>query len=289
MAVPSHRRRLAAIFAVLAVAASLTGCTSISDGVHQFQHTLANLRAPRVGQCWKETYDQYTSWYSWKGSAPVDCATDHEIYTYAVRAILPDAKGSWKDSDGIVRSDVDNAAYEICQDAQTKFLPGLGPRAYLLYPNYLLPSVAEWKAGAHWVRCDIAQVMIGSEIAAPKLQLLPFDVASLVNAFKTDPKTFDYCVNDSADVRSDPLGDHAVYADCERDPDWTLVANVSIPDPNVHAYPGKAALQAVASTECDQKFDTATRHTLDLFPTKTMWNDEDNREVECWLSSPRLS
>jgi hypothetical protein len=148
--------------------------------------------------------------------------------------------GSWLDHNGNPRKEVDQAAFHACLAKEKSLLPAITPKEALFYPTYYVPSVAQWNNGARWVRCDMTEIKVGSEVAKPSLAPLPARFSDLIASLAATPKKFALCENDV--FNSGPDGDGTTYADCTNPADWTFVVELTLPG-NAHApFPGTALL-----------------------------------------------
>jgi Septum formation len=278
---PRLGRILAVAGGLLAVALLASGCSAVQNLTG---HHTGQTQTPRVGDCWRVTYADAAQSEDWEGSGAVSCSAKHESYTYAVTKLTGKYTGSWLDSKGNPRSDVDTAAFEACRARQKTLLPAITPKEALFYPTYYVPSVAQWNGGARWVRCDMTEIKVGSDIAKPKLTTLPAKFADLVKRVGTNPKRFALCENDPAN--NGPDGEHTMYADCTRPADWTFLLRLSLPGGTSAPYPGSASLTQLGTTKCAAAVTAPEGN--DLFaktPSQTAWVQDGVRTLDCWLNN----
>jgi hypothetical protein len=148
-----------------------------------------------------------------------------------------------------------------------------------------VPSVAQWKAGARWIRCDIGLFQVGSLFASPTLDQLPPQIDSLVQLVTSNRDAYGDCV-----TTTDPSGQtgpyddaKAVIADCTQDYQWRYILNYTMPGDPGSAYPSPAARSAVEQTECGDAAEAAGRQWLTYVPTESQWAD-GRRDASCWYS-----
>ncbi len=277
---PRTGRALAAVAGVVAIALLATGC-SLAQAVTG--HLVGQVATPRVGDCWTVSYQQSQQSEDWEGTGSIPCERTHQSYTFAVAHLTTTFTGSWLDSHGKVRADVDGAAYAACLAAQKRLLPGITLKEGLLAPTYYLPSVAQWDSGARWVRCDLTEIKVGSSFGAPRLANLPARFAALTAALDSDPRSFALCEDDPAN--NGPDGAQTTYASCTGPADWTLVLATLIPGASGAPYPGAGAVKALAATECTDVYSSAAHLATPLYPTPTTWAKYGDRELDCWLDN----
>jgi hypothetical protein len=279
------RLALAAAGATI-VAVALSGCSVIPTFVNRVRDGLAGQSAPRVGECWTQTYNELQEWETWQGSAPVSCARPHEAYTYAVTSVSRSLPANRDDSSGNVIDSVNNAAWDACQVQMHRYWPTLGDSDVLFQPAFYLPSLSSWRSGARGVRCDIAVIKVGSSVAKPALRALPSDIGTLRTALTTAPDQFKYCIDTPGGASSDdPAGKGATYADCTRSPDWLLIKEITIPGGEDAAYPGESSIDAQISTDCTDRYSADHGGTFAYYPSKDSWNQDGDRLIDCWVTA----
>jgi hypothetical protein len=282
--VRTRRGRILALAAVIvATGLAVSGCAVVSF-VNQVGTKFSDSAAkPKVGQCWNATYDDVSTTPTSGRTTGVPCAESHQSYTVAVETVKGSFTGSWVGTPGHVSEEVDAAAGAACVARQKQLMPNLTRDAVLLLPTYKLPSVAAWKRGARWVRCDVSEIEVGSPIAAPKLADLPTDFGILTATLAATPATFAYCVNDPNGDKDGPTSSGAVYADCTGSPDWTRRVTETIPANANGDYPSVKSIGAFAVKVCSDKYRTKTVDTFYYYPSKSGWADGDHL-LDCWTS-----
>jgi Septum formation len=269
-------RAVATITGLLLVVGVLTGCSAA-------QHLTALTQAPRVGDCWSVDFSQSQKYEDWEGTPAVPCTQVHQSYTYAVGKLTQKFSGSWLDSKGNIRTDVDQAAYDVCKSEQHKVLPTLSAADARLYPAYYVPSVSLWNNGARWVRCDLAEIKVGSLVAAPALANLPSEFSDLRSSLKSSPKKFALCENDPAS--NGPDGDQTTYADCTGPADWSFVVQLALPGDTDVPYPGAAQLKKTGTADCAAQISAPGHDVFAETPDKTSWEKYADRNVDCWINN----
>jgi hypothetical protein len=281
MTSPRLGRLLAVAGGVMLFAIAATGCSAVQT---IGSHLTGQTEMPKAGDCWRVTYANAAQSEDWEGAGAVACTTSHESYTYAVTTLTKTFTGSWLDSKGNVRTDVDDAAFNACLAEQKALLPGVTPKEALFYPTYYVPSTAQWNSGARWVRCDMTEIKVGSEVAKPKLTTLPARFADLISELKANPAKFALCENDV--FNNGPDGAQTSYADCTKPNDWTFVVRLTLPGSATAPYPGTAALQTLGTQKCNAAVKAVAGHDLVAkAPSETDWVDNDVRTVDCWRNN----
>jgi hypothetical protein len=274
-------RALAIAGGVLAVILAATGCTAVQN---LSGHLSGQTVTPRVGDCWKVSYADAAQSEDWEGKAAVACTSTHETYTYAVTKLTKKFTGSWLDAKGNVRVDVDTAAFTACLSREKALLPGITPKEALFYPTYYVPSIAQWNAGARWVRCDMTEIRVGSAVAKPKLTALPAKFSDVVAQLAATPAKFALCENDV--FNNGPDGDQTTYADCTKPADWTFLTRLTLPDSDTAPYPGAAALKSLGTQKCTAAVKASAGHDIVAkTPSKSDWVASDVRTVDCWRNN----
>jgi hypothetical protein len=273
-------RALAAAGAALAIGLALSGCAALQNLTG---HLAGQTVTPKVGDCWTTTYADAQEAETWEGTGSVPCADKHQTYTYAVTKLAGTFTGSWLDSKGDPRADVDTAAFNACLSEQNRLVPGVTAKEALLYPTYYVPSVAQWNAGARWVRCDMTEIRIGSTYENPQLTSLPAKFASVVSELKADPKKFALCEDDP--LNNGPDGEQTAYASCTGPSDWTLLFTRTLPGTAGAEFPGTAALKALGDKDCVTVYSTTEHLATAIYPSSVTWAKYDDRALDCWLNN----
>jgi hypothetical protein len=265
-------RMTAAAVGILTVASVASGCSLLAGA--------DTGAAPKVGQCWQGALRTVQKTENWGGKPAVPCTDEHQLYTYAVAKVTRKFSGGWVTTSGKVDQAVDDAAYRACYAEQVKVLGKVDPAGRIL-PNYFLPSSAQWQNGARWVRCDVAEIRVGSEIAHPQFADLP-SFASIMTDLTSNPKKFALCENDP--LSNDPDGAGTTYADCTGQADWALIGELSMKYPLGATYPGITTLNTVGAKQC-ATLKPQKGHTVFVEPpAESDWNG-GNRTLDCWLNN----
>jgi hypothetical protein len=283
MKVQRGSRALALAIGVVTASVLLVGCSPIS-----FVRTVvsATQPMPKVGQCWLTTYSDIGFASRTVVPRPVDCSHTHESLTVAVPTLTGKFPSTWDDGSGKnVRTDVSKAAADACVSIQKRILPGMTPDTYLLQPNYKLPTLAAWARGARWVRCDVSEIAVNTQVASPQLTTVP-TLSNLKTQLATDPNQFAYCIDSAQpyDFDQGPKQAGARFATCDGAPDWSIRATITIPDTQTGEYPGTAAMENLGTAKCLRKYASSSRHAYYYFPTESAWDDGD-RVMHCWVSA----
>lgn len=97
-------------------------------------------KAPKVGECHALTIEQITALTS--GKKPVLCSATHSTETYRVV--------TWREKKNLTKLlEVERRGLvePLCQISKIEGSP-------LTTWSYKIPTTAQWKAGARWIRCD---------------------------------------------------------------------------------------------------------------------------------------
>ena len=277
-----HRRIAIAAAGAAAIALLLTGCSL-------FPQSASNASsAPKVGQCWNATLAQADAWADWKGAAATSCSSTHVLYTYGIGQIKDvtsddwTAKGSKTELDATISAD----ASKTCNSPYEKLLPNLTWSQQLVQSYFFVPTQAEWKAGARWVRCDVGVLATGVAVTKQALSELPTRISTFTNLVNDDPERFNYCVNTQVSVKkSGPLDTAgALVADCTKNPQWELESYANFPDALGAPFPSATTVHSDTSEACTQDLATQTQVWVAYIPSKSQWKTGD-REIDCWVGS----
>lgn len=268
-------RVLGALAVAIAAALATTGCSA-------GEHRAGLTQTPKTGNCWTVSYADSQKYEDWEGTAAVPCSQPHQSYTFAVPQIGKKFTGSWLTSSGMVRTDVDDAAYAACVHEAAIDLPGLQTLG-LLRLGYYVPSTARWNNGARWVRCDITRIKIGSLVASPTLENLPARFSTLTDALNTTPKKFDRCEDDV--LNNGPDGAQTTYADCTGPSDWSFALALTLAGGKDAPYPGAAALKALGTKDCASEVPSNGHNLYPEVPTSASWTRFGDRELDCWINN----
>ncbi len=276
---------LAAAAALALVVLALTGCSAVDGLVRQVGGAVARAATPVVGECWAASVSTITDYTDWTGSDPVPCTQRHDSYTYRVHKLAGLYEASWQKpgTDGEVRSDVADDAWSTCSDGLSDFLPGIDDRDYRIYFSYFLPSLAQWKAGARWDRCDVSVITLGSRLDSPHFDPLPSRIARFVADFSANPAAYAYCVDtaEAATTDSDPFGSStARLSDCTKHPQWHQADNDYFPQDADAPFPTSDEIDAFVARVCGPPLKDGVV-TVAYPPSEDSWATGD-RLVECW-------
>ncbi|MHC5795641.1 septum formation family protein [Lacisediminihabitans sp. FW035] len=281
-------RWILACSAAVAVTGLLAGCAALFPLVNTVTEKVnGSLVIPVVGDCWRTDFTTIDSDYTWTSGRPVDCATAHQSYTYAVASVSKALSRTLIDpATGYVKDEIDTAAWNSCDAASPHFLPSTAVREKRLEQGYFLPSEAAWAAGARWVRCDFAIIAYGSALADPRLEKLPADIGSFEHDVQNSPEIFAMCITTSEETASsDPLGSEtARFADCAADPQWREASEDSLPGEDSAPFPSEKVRNAFDQANCGDPADAAGQIWVTYEPTADSWKLGD-RTVECWVAS----
>jgi hypothetical protein len=278
----SPRRSLEALVGAVVVAIFLAGCTLL-PGVKNAA-TPAPAAKPTVGQCWNATTKQASDWPDWEGPESTPCTSSHVLYTYQVGKISGETASTWADSGDNTKltDEIQTKAEDAC--SITALLPHQKWNQELISAYFFVPTEAQWKGGARWVRCDVAVLATGTTIDNESFTALPSKISTLVGAVSSDPVRFEFCMNSPTPVtESGPLDDpDAVLADCKSHPQWRLALHGKFPDAAGAPFPDDATSNAASSKLCLPGVSGDNEIWIAYLPTKSGWAGGD-REIECWI------
>lgn len=274
----------AALATTLALAVMLGGCFLLPEGQAEPSPTAsaeAEPGDPEVGDCWTTMDYNWAMWDTWRGDPAIDCEEDHQSYTYAVLDSLGDLDEIYGPS-GWVLDDAFQLAFDGCYEALDEFMGTPIGDASRLGAKYFLPTKAEWKHGARWLRCDVLVTKIGSSVFEQVYADLPDDASDLVDAIDDAADYFDVCVDTAEGFTGygPYFSESAVYSSCSRDPMWRLDGFETIPDDYNTEYPGDDAMAQFAADGCLADMDPS-QWGYAHFPDADTWFSGD-RSVTCW-------
>jgi hypothetical protein len=279
---------------VVAVAAVMitivSGCTSsfISSGIKTQTVSAAEAATPKVGQCWATTkpYPEVSAWQSWDGSPAVKCTADHQFITMAVAKLPKELSVTFPEAGKPATAEMSSFTSTTCNDSEKVALPGdAALLARISGWNSFLPTAAEWKSGARFVRCDIVGVSMKSTFALVKLMNLPASVAAINKTEEADPLTYTECVNTSKDPASfGPVDDRATaqFVDCHGTHQWKLASIIDlVKNAPLTGYTNAADTLDRAKREC------AAVAPKDVYfwvypPAEAEW--AVNHNASCWIN-----
>lgn len=285
------RRSIATMAALaLAVTVSLSGCaTAIGTSTAPTKASTktglvgkAAHGAPNVGSCWRAK-DAHgvpeADWVVAVDGGPVNCSTTHQLYTVAVLP-LPNTTPNVETSQGHINGDVYAPAEKACVTYITKNIGSPDDQNGRFEYKPYLPSEADWKAGARWVRCDLTVFKVGSLVADPELEDLP-TFATLKHQIDSDSHQFDLCANvPGGTAAQGPRAAGAVFASCDS-AQWTLFHYFPV---NSTAFPTLTQWQAQYDAQCAPFGVASGTRAVPLYPSAQEWAD-GNHGFECWGTS----
>jgi hypothetical protein len=278
----SRNRLVGSLAALLAVTFALAGCSLLPTGLSA---AVPKPVTPTVGQCWNASNAEAGEWANWKGTAAVTCASSHVLYTYAVGKISGVSANSWAapGSSSSLSNDVQVKAEDAC--STTALLPKLKWNQQLVQGFFFVPSEAQWKAGARWVRCDIGVLGYGATLANEVLAKLPTRISTLVASVSSDPKRYDFCVDSPVPVsETGPLDNAAArIADCRQNPQWALTGHGNLPEPAGAAFPTEPTANNESAAICSKYAVNDNEIWIAYLPTESDWKLTNSREVQCWI------
>jgi hypothetical protein len=280
------RRLVAAIVGVAVAGALLTACSPF-DVAHRIlgSSTKSGAALPVVGQCWQQSLDQLESWADWQGGNAVSCEGPHQADTYAVVTLTADYPDDWAESatepglSQVIGADASAA----CDGAREKSISLLEPVDYRVMSAFYVPSRAAWKAGARWVRCDVAIVAVDTPYANQELADAPVQVSMIDDALTADTNTYMLCLDSpGTSIATGPFSTGARMVDCTGDAQWRQVGRSYSKEPAGAAYPGDASMRSETNKLCkNTAFDDEDLWTL--HPVEKTWA-AGGRLFECWVT-----
>jgi hypothetical protein len=272
---------------VVVVALALAGCSLLPGSTTTPKAAIGVT--PLAGQCWNASVKQASSWSPWKGTRSVSCATSHTLYTYQVGRISGEPGSSWataSEPDSLTPA-IQTKADDACH--VSTLLPALKWNQQLISEYFFVPTEAQWKAGARWVRCDIGVLAIGTTLDDERFTALPSKIATLVNEVSSNPLKFEFCVDSSTPVsEAGPLDNpDATVADCNAGPQWRLTIHGQFPDAAGAPFPDQATSNAASSKLCLPQVKNAGEIWIAYLPTKAAWASGD-REIDCWVGEKSI-
>ena len=252
------------------------------NALAQGKAALAEAGKPKVGECWQSSFKDVDGFANWGGRPPVKCSGPHQLYTFAVAALMATHKGNLFDAKGFAHQAIEDDAYDTCDGAENTELSSVDDTVARIYVLPILPEEQQWNAGARWVRCDVGVLAVGSSVAHPALESLPASEA-LYTQLRDAPAQFDFCVSDPGGLGAGgPKGSNALYADCEKDPEWKLHDYQVIVTGDGSAFPTPEQMRAQYALSCEHDYADATHVTYAYYPSKSDW-DSGYQELECWI------
>jgi hypothetical protein len=258
----------------------LSGCSLLP------QFTATANPAPKVGECWNTTLADADAWADWSGPAATSCSHTHVLYTYGIGEVKGVSASDWtaKGSTTALDPTIAATAEKTCDASYGKLLPTLVWSQQLVKSYFFVPSQAQWKAGARWVRCDVGVTATGTSVDKQKLSALPAHISTFTNLVMDDPERFDYCVNSPESVKKlGPLdSSKSIIADCTQGPQWELSSFADFPADAT--FPSKSTIQKATSEACSPDVESQGEVWTAYLPSKSQWKTGD-REIDCWVGS----
>lgn len=280
----AFRRSVLVLLGAVALATLVASCSVVSPA----PETSAAAK-PAAGECWNGVLDHAEAWADWQGAAAVSCTAKHTLYTYAVGTISGETASTWGSAanPSALSAAIETKAARACDIAT--LLPHLLWNQQLIDDFFFVPTEAQWKSGARWVRCDVGELAFGTTLTAESLRALPAKISTLAASVASDPKRYELCVNSTVSTSAaGPLDDpHATIADCTKHPQWTLAAHGTLPEAAGAAFPDDATANAQSTTICAPAAAGDGEVWIAYLPTTGGWAADD-REVTCWVAQKTL-
>ncbi|MEJ1230782.1 MAG: septum formation family protein [Galbitalea sp.] len=281
------RRSLLSLVAAVAAVIVLAGCTAFP--LPGLLPTSAPAK-PAVGDCWTTTTANAGAWADWRGGGAQSCASTHALYTYAVGEIRGVSAKSWavRGEGSTLIPSVEAKAGDACNPS--KLLPHLGWNQQLIQSYFFVPTEAQWKSGARWVRCDVGLLAFGTTFGAERFAPLPAKISTLVADTQSDPKRYELCVSSALPAtESGPLDDpNSKLADCRDSPQWALTGHGPLPDAAGAPFPSSAAASTESDTVCAKFAADPGEVWVAYLPSPADWKS-GAREVDCWVGQTEVA
>lgn len=281
-------RRTASATVIVALAmTSLSGCFLLpqtSEAADEQPTSTPSPTAERyseyaeVGDCWESTYLRIKQATTWTGGAPVDCAEEHQTYTFFVGELGFEDEHFYSAIHPTER--ILTAANDLCANAFLEQFQGPEIPGRLMW-FALPPKRAEWDAGEHRIRCDLALQPLGDDYLAPsELDSFP-DMDDFDRAINRGQ--YDLCLTgdgyhpyDEGETELVDCSDGEYY--------WRLDSYAVYDAAETEPYPGEAVVDEFAWSHCDER---RARDGEELFYYGI---DEENwgygyRVTECWFTT----
>jgi hypothetical protein len=282
-----RRTASAAIIVALALG-SLSGCFALpqaTDGAEEQQPTSSPTpKAERyseyaeVGDCWQSTFLRLKQATTWSGGAAVDCAKEHQTYTYFVGELGFDDEHFYSaihPTDLLLDAANELCASEFLEQFQAPVVPGR------LSWFGLPPTRAEWKAGEHRIRCDMVLLPLGSDYLDPsELDNLP-DNGDLKRAIEAGD--YELCLTGDGYHPYDE--EETDIVDCSDDDYYWRLDSYSVYDAaDTVPYPGESAIDEFAWSRCDEGRARKGEELFYYGIDEDSWN-YGYRVTECWFTT----
>lgn len=232
----SRTRILSTFAAIVAVAVACTGLALITAPANASPERVAKVTRPKVGQCRTTTYSQ--GFAVADPRKPVPCSQPHTMKTFAVVTIPK--RISLKNVNGRkLNAFIVNACFSQFRKALGGSYSARAQSAYSVWS--FLPTKAQRKKGARWVRCDLSL----SGATSTGVGFLP----SLPNL--SFPMVGSRPITD-ATRRCLATADHDYWTICAKPHVARADQTFVFANPTAQ-YPTQAAINAQAATQCPGK------------------------------------
>lgn len=261
---------------------SLSGCFLLPEGpsassTHVVEGEREAAEFAAVGDCWEAEAGDLAEWAAWEGGDAVDCAGDHQSYTYFAGDLKTEVAEPW--DDGAISDELAAALSAQCAVHLRKL--GITPAAQRVAPYYFVAPEDAWEQGDHSFRCDLAVTALRSDWYDPELEDLPADIDDLVDYVDRHPIAYEFClVGDSFG----PYESYEAYlADCGGEYYWRFAESVYLDYAVGDPYPSEDELNDFATAACPESGAREGERPLYYLPSHEMW-DADYGYVDCWYS-----
>lgn len=281
-------RLLAAVALSSIVLASLSGCflLPVAPSAQQTQEAendkkdedAEGTEYASIGDCWQAEATDMAEWAAWEGGDPVDCADDHQSYTFFAGELKNDVDEAWED--GGMSSELASAVSAQC-DVNLRKL-GITPEAQRVALYFFVAPEDEWDDGDRSIRCDLTVTAIDSDWYDPELEDLPADIDDLVDDIDKNPVSYEFCL--IGDGFGPYESSEAYLADCDGEYYWRFAEAVYLDYVFGDPYPTEDELFAFAEEACPASGARDGEEPLYYVPSPEMW-DEDYGYVDCWYST----
>jgi len=269
----------------------LSGCSLLIPAVHpkpapSSSTAHSTTGEPSAGQCWNGTIGNAGDWADWQGGAATACSKPHTLYTYAIGHVSGLQPTDWavSSSNPALSDKVAAAASATCDEPYAKIFPSSEQPETLLRTYFFVPTRAQWKGGARWVRCDVALVDFGTRVSEERFADLPTAIGTLVADMTSDPAAYGLCVDTGHSVKTGPFADKTdVITDCRDNPEWVFLANGTFSQAAGAAYPAKSAITARLNQVCGSQLNRNDEIWSGYYPTAATWKTGD-RAIQCWAA-----
>jgi hypothetical protein len=223
---------------------------------------------PVVGLCWPVPTPKTLEGYQNSASA-IPCSGRHGLETFAVKQLPARLARTATPTD---RS-LEGYANAVCVDAAggndaALFTGSTYPDYTLVQEQAWLPSAAQWRSGARWVRCDVSIQTDGVRPVTGSLR------GRLARPLTPADR---FCIRVS--------GNDEVVVGCDKPHDYEDVGVAPLGGPDA-PYPGDAAMRRRAVSACQSAARryvgvTTQVDTHLLFPARVGWERGGIRQITC--------